>query len=72
MKAHAICAAVLAAAVTMIAPSDLSAIEIVKVEEVWTLSIGEPSTNTNGPQVSMVMSPFGNLHTNFFMFFPVF
>ena len=44
-------------------------VEIVRVEEVWTLSVGEPSINANGPQVSMVMSPFSDLNRHFFMFY---
>jgi hypothetical protein len=45
-----------------------SAIDIVAIEEYWELSIGEPDAASSSPQVSMVMSPTGNLDGKFFVF----
>jgi hypothetical protein len=42
-------------------------IEIVKVEETWALSVGEPNTVRNAPQVSMVMAPFSNVESDYFI-----
>ncbi|MCA9214237.1 MAG: hypothetical protein KDB27_14295 [Planctomycetales bacterium] len=44
-------------------------VQIVRVEEEWSLYVGEPSLNTNGPQVSMAMSPKSDLLGHFFMFY---
>lgn len=44
------------------------AIEIVAIEEHWELSVGEPDAASSSPQVSMVMSPTGNLTGQYFVF----
>lgn len=41
---------------------------VVSVEEEWTLEVGEPNLQANAPQVSMVMSPLGDVETDYFMF----
>jgi hypothetical protein len=40
--------------------------DIVRVEEDWELVLGEPDSNIVGPQVSTVMSPFGNIDSTYF------
>ncbi|MFO0911927.1 MAG: hypothetical protein U0795_03140 [Pirellulales bacterium] len=40
---------------------------IVKVEEDWELEVGEPSTASNAPQVTMVMTPFANIDGYYFL-----
>lgn len=42
-------------------------VEIVKIEETWELSVGEPNTVRNAPQVSMVMAPYADLETDYFV-----
>ena len=44
------------------------AIEIVEIEEHWELTVGEPDAASSSPQVSMVMSPTGNLTDHYFVF----
>jgi hypothetical protein len=44
------------------------AIEIVSIEEHWSLSIGQPDAASSSPQVSMVMSPTGHLESSYFVF----
>ncbi len=51
-----------------VAPASDDSIEIVKVEETWEMSVGEPNTSRNAPQVSMVMSPHENLEAEYFVF----
>jgi hypothetical protein len=58
--------AVLGVAALMAASA--SAIEIVAIEESWELKLGEPDAASSSPQVSMVMSPTGNLDGKFFAF----
>ena len=41
---------------------------LVKVEETWALTVGEPNLVANAPQVSMVMSSFGDLDEDYFIF----
>lgn len=59
----------LLAAVTAAVPNISNAYEIVRVEEEWTLSVGQPTVNSNGPQVSMVMSPHSDIDGQYFMFY---
>jgi hypothetical protein len=35
--------------------------DIIRVEEDWELDLGEPDASQNAPQVTTVLSPFGNL-----------
>ncbi|MCA9262003.1 MAG: hypothetical protein KDA61_22450 [Planctomycetales bacterium] len=44
------------------------AIEIVAIEEHWSLEIGAPDAASSAPQVSMAMSPYGGLSSVFFVF----
>jgi hypothetical protein len=44
------------------------AIDIVAVEEHWELSVGEPDAGSSGPQICMVMSPTGDLDSDYFVF----
>jgi hypothetical protein len=44
------------------------AIEIVAIEEHWELSVGQPDAESSAPQVSMVMSPSGDLNGQYFLF----
>jgi hypothetical protein len=44
------------------------AIDIVAIEEHWQLSVGEPDAGSSSPQVCMVMSPTGDLNSDYFMF----
>jgi hypothetical protein len=48
--------------------ANASAVEVVSVAEHWELQIGEPDTNRSSPQVSMTMSPTGNLEGIYFVF----
>jgi hypothetical protein len=45
-----------------------NAIDIVAIEEHWELSVGEPDEGSSSPQVCMVMSPTGDLNSDYFMF----
>ena len=42
--------------------------EIVKVEETWQLTVGEPNPDRNAPQATLVMSPFDDVENQFFVF----
>jgi hypothetical protein len=44
------------------------AIDIVAIEEHWEVEIGEPDSESSGPQVCMVMSPTGTLDGDYFVF----
>lgn len=44
------------------------AIEILEIEEHWELSVGQPDTDSSGPQVTMVMSPNDTLDGEYFVF----
>jgi hypothetical protein len=44
------------------------AIDIVAIEEHWELSVGQPDSESSAPQVSMVMSPTGDLNGQYFLF----
>jgi hypothetical protein len=44
------------------------AIDIVAIEEHWSLSLGQPDTGSSSPQVTMVMSPNGHLDSQYFVF----
>ncbi len=46
----------------------LNAADIVSIEEHWELHVGGPETDRSAPQVTMVMSPQGNLDADFFVF----
>jgi hypothetical protein len=61
-------AALAAVGILSLVANSAQAIEIVAVEEYWELSIGEPDAASSSPQVSMVMSPTGNLDSKFFVF----
>ncbi len=43
-----------------------SASEIIKVEETWELSVGDPNVERNAPQVTMVMSPEADANGQYF------
>ena len=45
-----------------------SGVDIIKIEEDWSLEVGEPNLAVNAPQVSLVMSPYEDLDSHFFMF----
>lgn len=57
--------ALLLAAFCTTAPADS---HVVKVEETWQLSVGEPNDSRNAPQITMVMSPFSDLESDYFIF----
>jgi hypothetical protein len=42
--------------------------DVTRVEEHWQLEVGGPDEALSAPQVSMVMSPTGDLETTFFIF----
>lgn len=42
--------------------------DIVLIEEDWELVLGEPDPAVSAPQVTMVVSPFGNLDGSYFLF----
>jgi hypothetical protein len=44
----------------------LVAHDVVRVEEDWELVLGEPDSNSAGPQVACTMSPFSNLSDTYF------
>ena len=41
---------------------------VVKVEESWELSVGEPNDSRNAPQVTMAMSPSESLNSDYFVY----
>lgn len=46
----------------------VQAIHVVAIEEYWELSIGEPDPESSSPQVTMVVSPNGDLDSDYFVF----
>ena len=42
------------------------AYDLVRVEEDWELIVGEPDSNSAGPQIACTMSPFGNINDTHF------
>jgi hypothetical protein len=42
--------------------------DLVHVEEDWELVIGEPDSNSAGPQVACTMSPYGDIDNTYFTF----
>jgi hypothetical protein len=58
----------LAALLALVVTSGASAfaVDVVHVEEDWQLLLGEPDSNSVGPQVAVTMSPFGDLNDTFF------
>lgn len=42
--------------------------KIVQIEEHWELSVGEPDAPVSSPQATMVMSPYANLDSQYFVF----
>jgi hypothetical protein len=56
-------AALLAVTSTAIAANPL---DVVHVEEDWELVLGEPDSNSVGPQIACTMSPFNNISDTFF------
>ena len=44
------------------------AADVVEIEEHWELSVGEPDAASSSPQISMVMSPTGDLEGDYFVF----
>jgi len=51
-----------------LATTSCLAYDVVRVEEHWELSVGGPDEGRCAPQVSMVMSPTGDLNGNYFIF----
>jgi hypothetical protein len=45
-----------------------SAEDIVRIEEHWELTVGGPVPNRSAPQVTMTMSPTGDLECHYFVF----
>lgn len=43
-------------------------VQIVRIEEEWELTVGQPNLATNAPQVSMVMSPHSSSTSEHFVF----
>lgn len=48
--------------------SSALAADVVWIEEHWQLTIGEPDAESSAPQISMMMSPYGDLDHDFFLF----
>lgn len=51
-----------------LAAAPVTAQNVVRVEEEWELVLGEPDSNSVGPQIATTMSPFNNIHDTFFTF----
>ena len=49
-------------------PSSADTGSVVQVEETWELTVGEPNTSRNAPQLTMGMSPSGDFDGKFFVF----
>lgn len=55
-------------ALSLVAPygNSVSAVDgsqqVVRVEETWELVVGDPDTETSGPQITCAISPVGNLY----------
>ena len=41
---------------------------IIRVEEEWSVELGEPNQIKNAPQISMIMSPFSDLTEDYYLF----
>lgn len=50
------------------AQTDGDDVQIVRVEEEWELTVGEPNLSKNAPQVTMVMSPHANSNSEYYVF----
>ncbi len=48
------------------AASAARADDLVRVEEDWELVIGEPDSNSAGPQIACTMSPYGDINNTYF------
>jgi hypothetical protein len=51
-----------------LATNAFAQVHVLEVREEWELSVGEPNTDRNAPQVTMVMSPFSSLDQGYFSF----
>jgi hypothetical protein len=49
-----------------LATGALPAQDLVRVEEDWQLVLGEPDSNSCGPQIACTMSPLGNINGTYF------
>src|SRR5687767_11438678 len=59
---------VLSVAAMLAAVAELAAaqsLEVVRVDEDWEMVVGTPNPETDGPQVSCVLSPIGNLSSHY-------
>jgi hypothetical protein len=50
------------------ATTPVLAADVVSVEEHWSLTVGGPEVEKSCPQISLVMSPTGNLDDDYFVF----
>ena len=66
MKRRPIAVGVIVALVVLSQTATVLGQNIVRIEEDWTLEIGEPDPNSVGPQVLATMSPHGNLDGTYF------
>ena len=55
------------ATLLLLATSSASATDVILIEEHWELHVGGPDAARSAPQVSMVMSPTGDVDNDFFL-----
>ncbi len=63
-----LCAITMAVMASCAANADNEEIRVVSVTEEWEMTVGEPNQGENGPQVTMLMAPDGNLDGDYFAF----
>jgi hypothetical protein len=55
------------AAILLLAGQNVSALDVILVEEHWELHVGGPDEGRSAPQVTMTMSPIGDVESDYFI-----
>lgn len=58
----------LAGCFSMVAPAAAESSKVISVEEHWALHISQPDNERSAPQITMLMSPVGNVDGTHFLF----
>lgn len=56
------------ATILLLTGQTVSAVDVVLIEEHWELNVGGPDAARSAPQVTMTMSPTGDVESDFFIF----
>ena len=58
----------LTSCLTIVAPAAAESSKVISVEEHWELRISQPDNERSAPQITMLMSPIGNVEGTHFLF----